>query len=531
MFCLTRAFLIAVFLCGAPVASPVAADGPAPFRQFEAVPDDVSLYVHVRDAAALRAELRDRPIARWVSMLLEQGTVKRAWSELARTAGIDAGTLFDLSFGREATFIRRGSAERGEWLVITELRKDDADAVIGKLRPRILPPRHGAVMLELPEHQLLLARDDERLLVAPRAQPGLLHDMLTTGAADDHGGLPDGAASTDRPGAEVLRTLGCGRVGVIVRHDPPLGGWSAAVASLEGRKLAIRHRASFRNAPFTRDLTQLEIDIAPLEHFEHHALAAVIEPTDVAGGPLETYIVARLGANLLSSQMRRNLGHRSILVLGEIEGRQEPDPVDIQAPTFAVCIELRNPEQATRQLDEHMLRLCRRINALGEGRFTLELPEFQGNRGEVHRQIDLAPASEWLTGGLPIAQPISLNWSVADGPLGRYYVIASHPAELRQTLAVLQTDRPPLRAKVGRYQGSGTASGIRIANHLRSWSDQPTLFADGPQQVEFQRMMRLMSELAAGMSRIRWQFARPTRNSVELDVTIELSPPESARPE
>ena len=144
------------------------------------------------------------------------------------------------------------------------------------------------------------------------------------------------------------------------------------------------------------------------------------------------------------------------------------------------------------------------------------------------RRIDVSPATDWLTGGFPVMKTISFNWTVVEGPHGAWYVIASHEGHLKDVAEALRDRGVEPGQLAGRFDNVGSANGVGISGHLRSWRDRADLMADPAAVEEFEATMGLMAQFAAGVERCRWKMARPGPNRMRLDVHLKLTPPISA---
>jgi hypothetical protein len=511
-----------------------------PFAFAEFVPQDVTLYLHINGAAGVRDELSSRPIGAWLNAAAGSGQAGRAWHRLAEHAGVNAERLFDMCFGRRMTLIARSQGdETAQWVVLTEIDPHRSARLLTRLKARAMPPRAGHSVWEIPEHDVVLAQRGSEMLIGPRSAPGLFTHLLETRKGGVHG---DSLAAL--PAIEKARTSGNSHLGLFVRHEPPMGGWSVAAARLDGDRVRVRHFGRFDHPPFGRPVSEIEIDTSPLEAFAEHALIAFMEPTDIGHSQFETFLSAVLGRGLLSAAMQRNICERRIFVVGEVTGeppRPRGDDLDgahdLQAPTLALCIELRDGTNAEKQLDHHMLDLARRIHDLGNGRYTIDVPaepNFDNPRG---RTIDISPAADWLTGGLPLVKPMSLNWTVVRSEGGGVWcVVATHPYQLRDAVRALQRpDAPTLRAgnpdpeNRSTVHTRGIINGPRIGHHLRSWAERPELLAEPGRANDLRQTLHLMSDFAIGIERAQWSIHRPSREEMILDITITLTPAPSGR--
>jgi hypothetical protein len=521
----SRFILLAGIIAGAYAPVAVACDDNL-FAAASAAPADATMYVHIRDGKLLRSELTRRPIGRWVESALAAGQVRDAWQTLAAHAGVTSDALFDACLGNHVTIVIRDD-ENGEspseWALLTEVEVDHVRRIEGKLEPTLAGPRSGMRLMELPEHGLLLARHKQRLVVGS-SQCRELFLQVVDGAA----GRGKSTLAT-HPAIVRGQELGTGQAGILIRHAPPLGGWSVAVASLDGERIDVRHSARFDTAPWTRPVTKIECDFSPVVALEPRALIVMMEPTDVDGGLAEVFIEDYLGFQLLGREIEQTVGSRRVLTVGEEEGRTLERPMDLLTTTAGVAIEIEADEAALARIDEQMVRFSNRIATLGEGSFLIDVPNSLPATGP--RQIDISPATSWFTGGFPIMRNITLNWNVAEGLDASWLVIASHEHHLSElTDALAQTG--PARPIVGRFDSVGTADGQRIGRHLRSWADGANLFVheDTPPKMteDFKATMTLLSEFCSGISRCHWKLARPTPTEMRVDVQLFLSPAESA---
>lgn len=494
-----------------------------PFEAAVWAPANVSLYLHIEAATEMRVEINARPIVRGVRAVLAGTAVRQAWEQLAAATEMDTGRLFDACLGQRVTFLMRRPAGEVEWAILTEVDPEVLTGVLVQLKPRMLAPKRQVVMLELPEHQLLVARHGRQLVIGPAEHGELFRETaeLLTGSAP--------ACLAADPALAEARALGPGRAGLFVRHDPPMGGWSAAVADWRAGQLKLRYTASFDNPPFSTRPTRLEWDRSLLDAFEQHSILAVAEPTDLGDSPFGTFVRASLGQALFPAEMRSNLGMRRVMVVAERDGRLQQPPFDMVYPTVARLEEVEDPNQAVDQLDRQMVGLVETINELGAANLIapLTVPRLTALRAGAPRRVDLGAAGKWLLGDVPFADAVSLNWTVVSGPAGDWNVVATDPELLSDVVGVLQTPRSAAPQR-GKWSNCGTLDGRRLSWQLRSLGDRADVFA-APQDVEtFRGLISLIAELSDGVERCRWQLSRPEVNRAVLEAHIILSPAASA---
>ncbi len=500
-----------------------------PFRAAALAPPDVRLYVHMQGAAEVRAELSDRPIMHWVESWLDRGQLPDAWHRLADAAETEADELFDLCLGRAMTVLLRGRDDELEWVVLTEIEPRQSAALLGRLTPVVLGPRHDVGLFELPGQELILARGDGIVLIAPSQQPGLFHELIPNLTKPPAESLANVAAMAE------ARRLGPGRAGVFVRHAQPLGGWSVAVADLDEGRVRLRHASRFEHTPFTTAVTRLEWDPAPIQGLEQTMTFGFIEPTDIVGGRLDAFMTAALGVPLIPAELGENLGDRRITAISEIEGRLQDPPFDLLLPTVARIYEVKDTKAAWQQLDDHMVRLVGALNRFGQGSFRLEPPDPATFRPGEPRHVNIGVLAKWILGDLPGLERISLSWTVvatgaeAEGSSGGWGVIASDPQHLDRVATALAQAAPAGPTAAG-WANCGTADGRRLARQLGTWRHQAGVLAAAPDVQALEDALTLMAELANGVDRCRWRMCRPSAERVHLEADLQLSPPESAGP-
>ncbi|MHC4217771.1 MAG: hypothetical protein ACYSU7_04865 [Planctomycetota bacterium] len=515
-----------------------------PFQAAAVVPPDVRVYVHVRGAAEVRSELADRPIIEWVESWLDRGQLPEAWQRLADAAGTESSALFDLCLGRAMTVVFRGREDETEWAVLTEIDRQQSGALLERLSPLVLGPKHDMGVFHLPDQELLLARGESVLLIAPHERSGLFYELIPNLAKP-----PDKALAAE-PIMDEARALGPGRAGVFVRHAQPMGGCSVAVADLDEDRVKLRHASRFESAPFSTDVTRLRWDPAPVRGLEETMAVGFIEPTDIIGGRLDAFMTAALGVPLVPAELGDNLGDRRITAISEIEGRLQDPPFDLLLPTVARVYEVKDAKAAWQQLDDHMVRLVGALNRFGQGAFRLEPPDPATFVPGEPRRVEIGPLAKWILGDLPGLDRVSLNWTVtvaaqaevggeAEGKVGGmvggmvggpggWCVIASDPRHLEEVARALATT-PATEPDAARWASCGTAHGPRLARQLGTWRQQARLLAAGPDAEALEDTLSLMAELAHGLDRCRWRLCRPSAERVHLEAELQLSPPASTR--
>ena len=168
------------------------------------------------------------------------------------------------------------------------------------------------------------------------------------------------------------------------------------------------------------------------------------------------------------------------------------------------------------------------FNELGEDAFRLEVPD--PTRFEVGqpRQVEVGPAARWLFGDIPGIDHVSLNWTVVEGDLGAWSVIASDPGQLEGAVTALSV-RPEHDPIVGSWESSGTADGPRLASMIRSWGSRADVLAEPGRSDELRSALELFAGFGQGIQRAEWQMTRPSANQVWLEADLILTSPDSSR--
>jgi hypothetical protein len=506
---------LAVLRCSVP-------GGPdtGPFADCDRAPADVRLYLHVQQGAEILRGIRDRPIARWGARLLAQGQLEPAWLRLAADAGQDPADLLEESLGHGATLLVRGQGDAAEWALLTRADQRRTAPILEELNPRVLAPVQSASILHLPEHELAVAADGSQLVVGPLPCGRLWREMVGSLTA-----IPGSPLGATEPIA-AARELGPGQAGIFLRHEPPMGGYSVAVAGLQEGRITLRHAARFESDPFPAPPVQRTWDMSPLLTLEGTTLVAFIEPISRGGGPLEAFIAAGLGQPLLSPEARANLGSRQITTCIDIDGRLENPPFDLLLPTFGRACEVRDAAAAWEQLDRTMLDLLRALSAMRGGERVTPLPDPASFVPGEPRHVPAGDLALWLLGPVPGADRVNVSWAVQSGPTGSWAIVATSSQHVRLVADAL--GGAPAGPDEGCWESCGTFDGRRLADHLRSWCEQGRLIA-APEELEIlRRGLSTFADLAEGLERGRWRLTRPAAGRMMLEAELALSPPESA---
>jgi len=501
------------------------------------VPRDVDVFVRLIDGRAARLKLGDRAIGDALMHVLETGDAHAAWSGLAEAAGLDSMELFDGIAGHSLTVAARRRAEGWDWIVIAKNpavqgRPSVARSLLRRLNPQRRVGIAGFEVVAVPEQRLRIASDADRLIIGPDRGGRLFPEVLERmGAGTPRGG----SLLDDQEIVDAANRLGSGTLFVMMRHPRPLGGWSVIAGQTDGRRIGLHHRAHFEQSPFAEPPSRRVIDTAPLAAFEDRFLLAMLQPADTRF-IADDFLSAATGSTILSAALRRVCGARRIVCIGERDARDAGGEGDLLRPTVAVAIESSGEGQDEDELDRHLERMATRLlqHGVAAGQPARLLHVGQG-LDEHDRHVDLSPVEAVIADAFPLLERMSLNWTVAESAIGRYWVIATDPRHLRDTVRALEsapagkvcphrTDEP--------ISGCGVFHGPRVAEHLRSWAGEALRRApDEPGAAEqLERTLRLLASLSAGVERGRWRLRRPGELEMVLCIELDLVPPVSDAP-
>lgn len=494
---------VVILLLAAPAA---VAD--SPFAAAALAPPDVSVYVHLSDVAQLRRDPALVPLSAWIESWLAEGELPGAWRELAEATGT-AGSLLDACLGRQVTLLARRDDPSWDWALITDMSPRDSELLLRRLSARVLGPAHGVGLFALTDHGLLVGRRERLLVVGPADDGGLFEDVLGNLNGPATATLADGAA------ADAGRRLGPGRAGAYLRHRPPLGGWSVAVGDAVDGRLMIRHESQFERPPLMAAVTSTQWDPSPILRLRDAAMASMIEPTDAAGGPFESFLTSLLGSRLLPSALGDNLGPRRITV---IRGSM---------PAIARLYEVRDAARAAAQLDRFIVGLAESLNRMVPEHVRVAVPDPSDFRTGTPRRIDAGPMARWLLGEAPGVDGLAVSWDVVDDGRTSWCVIASDPSHLTAVATDLEGSAPAggaeqLLGAAGQWTCCGVARGASVAGSLAAWPDYVEALTGADTPVPLRHAASLLAGLSRCARECRWRLARPSDTTVVTEIEIEL---------
>jgi hypothetical protein len=502
----------------------------SPFAAAETLPSDVTSFVHVARPSELRNTSSGILLQQFGRFTMFGDEFDAVWTQLAARAGVSNEELFDICFGESFTMAMRDSAgEDREWVVIGRANRDRLDEVLKRLRPEAHLPRFGFAMMHLPESAIIVARDGDCIVAAPRQRSNLLNDTLRR---MNRGG--DAVLAHDAVMTTFADQGEGGRLAAWIRTQAPNRGAIGVVASLDKQTLTAHVRGAFENAPFTRTRTERSWDASMVGRFEQDALFIMMEPTDVGGGPIPGILHAMLGQSWPGLSQSGPVGDARMFIVSDTEGRLRDVPVDLRLPTLTMVVPTTgNARRSEHLLDREMMRitnaLMKRARRAGHAEHAEHANEdarvlfdetFRPNEAR-HVSLDLLTAP--LAHSMPLFADLSMNWqSIAMGNGRNAWVMASHPLALESTCNSLSAPDRWAEPVIGGWQNVGALNGVRLSHHLRSYAERPDLLAEGEDAEAFREVLGLCADVTACIDLGRWRLMRPEDTTFVMDVELNL---------
>ncbi|HWB20112.1 MAG TPA: hypothetical protein VG711_07430 [Phycisphaerales bacterium] len=506
---------------------------PRVFANAALVPEDVSLYIHVEDAKSLYDQIRRRPIAKWLTAQVTEGLFEHAWQGLAKSMQMEPSDLFEKLLGRSVTLVvrnsdagsdadGRGAPGDDEWAVMTSIDEPVAKDLLKRMH--VMLDLFGPC--ELPEQELLIQCDPNGMIIGPKRRRGLFDELCKR--RDE---LKPAHSLAQSSAMQSVRELGEGSVGILVRHAQPVGGWSAAVASLSGDEVSVRHIGKFHNAPFKGDVTRTQGDYSTIKKLESDHMVVMAEPIDKGDGLVEHFVMQTTGEHMLSDVLKAKLSDRRITAIGETEGgdKTQENAADL---VIVTALELSTTKDAEAELNERMRELAQRIRSQAEGSLLTQASMMHPAAMNPNADIDVAEAmNNGLTGGFPVMKSAKLAWCVMEASDGKWLVVASNRKSLDEFCGDLSKPTVPSAELMGKYETVGSINGVRLGRHLRGFADEAAMFVGATSESDLQKALDEFSDLAEGVGTCRWQMSRPDVNEMKLEMQIQLTPALSAEGE
>ncbi len=530
MFRKSLLLLIVTIACPNALADPPESGTQDLFYQTQQVPGDVDLYLHVVDAEKLRRELADYRLGQWFRSYLDQGDLAKVWGEIAQQVDVPGGQLFDLCFGKSVILLQReiGSIAgqkieyepQIEWALLTEVDPDAISPVFRKLNLKHHTPRQGKMIAELPEQSLLLSFNENQLIIGSTRSSDLFDQLIQLGNAND---------SETLSAKEPLRksnTLSGGRIGLMMQHDPPLGGWSLAVGDLVAGQVELRYRGQFEHSPIQRGVTKITWDASQLQRFEDQAALVLIEPTDIGESAVSHYLQALIGQPMFSPAFRKHIGETRILVIDEQDPPTDSLEEEWQGPAVSLSWPIAyDPDLAESHLDESLCVWIDAVNEKYNGQLIESMPRHRDMISGRARRIALNSDVDLFEGALLSSGDLSLNWVISRSQQQDFAVVASDPDHLQHTIERLRQPVSGVFGEEDTWASCGFAHGMRLSRYLNAYGELAEKFVldDKEAREQFQQTVTFAVELAACIRYGQWRLLRPTEKEVSFTIELELT--------
>ncbi|TVQ59953.1 MAG: hypothetical protein EA379_09410 [Phycisphaerales bacterium] len=465
---LSRLIRSLIVLACATVASNVHAAAALPPAADAAgeMPADIDVVVILDDLARLRTGAIGPAFEAIAGESLAGSEFARAWTELAARMGMGEAAMFDALLGRRIVFVARGmhDGEDGagiRWAIVSEISAPTERRLRERLdvAPRTIVGGRPVLSVERGRYELTTQRRGEvaRVVLAPAGDRGLL---------DEISGIGRGRAAPqtlrDAPQFDDLRALPPGDGLVYVRVPEPIGGWSVASLSHEGRTV----RARVHARPGT-DFAHLDA-VAPwarsrFDAFASGALAAVMEhrPTiELEGG--------QAGANIDFLAMLPNFENEPA-ALAALGGRyaMAVTLTEDGAPSVAMAFEVRD-RAAFAPIGDRVIDAA--LGGMG-----VAGQDFQGLAPDAVRVVGLSGADpEAMAAAGPLAlldlRERSIRWAFPRmtpenaGPDPAWWVIGGDAASYEKAAAAMLG--PDADDEPRRWLSLGAAQPVSIVEYL-----------------------------------------------------------------
>jgi hypothetical protein len=422
----------------------------APFDDAAHLPADVQCYIHVDRAADLRDRLAASTIDAAFSELFDGAAVAEAWKGLAELARLDEAALFDRIFTGPFTVAMRhtGPGEDVDWVAMAGMSREAWQDVERRWRPQWVKSRHGAPVRRLPEQQLLLARLDGRVLAGPDGADGftLFDETLARVNA------PAGKSLATSIVGQDIRSLGDGDGGFLLRHDAPLGGWTAGVVSVAEEAITLRHASHFADSPLGDPFRAVAVDPSIVRAAGADQAATLVRPFRIPTGHSAAWVRSRMPVGSLPDRVQTNFGEVLIVSLGSalLDGG-----VDDASPVLSIAVGLKSADTAHEDLDRMMDGLTVALSP--DGGADAGIPRVtrrQTADGRTVSHVRLGPLLRraFLPGAAALDETACF-WTVAHAPSGLWWVLATTETAATQLAARLESWRPATEAEPLRLAG------------------------------------------------------------------------------
>lgn len=497
------------------------ADDAPSFRHTRIAPADTTVYIHIQNPARLRDQLIRKPVGEGLGKFIGNLEFIDVWSRLAKQIGWSDAEFFDAVLSDDVTVMIRREDDGGtSWAAVLDAPNQTFAEISRHVRAVKRTPAFGFVIRGIPEHDLLLAHNGHVLAAGPRSHDEVFYAVLETVSSKRVLSLRH-----DRD-IRAAETLTAGDVEIFWRHEPPIGGWSAATALLADDQITVKHVSDFDHSPFGEAQSQgLEI----IRALQDSAVVAVARPFAPDASSLWQYVQIMLGPDAVNPEVHANLGDRMLTVVGETATMNQETGERRVIPTLAVGIEVKNAGPAIEHLDTLVLALVERIRKMiGPG--TFRMPPIEPNLlpDDHVRRIELECDGTFVLPAFTDRGDLSFNWTTVSTINDAWWIFATHPEQLQDVARALAQ---PLDEQSGMTLHQSFVRGYRAADLLRSVA--PIIRRNTPNAKGDRLDFRLesFSSIGEGIDTIDWKTRRDDSGLTHGDAVIKLQQRSSDNPD
>lgn len=496
-----------------------------PFDDAAHLPADVQCYIHVERATDLRDRLAASTINAAVGELFDGAAVAEAWHGLAELAGLDEAALFDRIFNGPFTVAMRraGASEDVDWVAMAGMSREAWQDVESRWRPQWVKSRHGAPVRRLPEQQLLLARLGDRVLAGPDGADALtlFNETLARWSA------PVGKSLSTSIVGHDLRSLGDGDGGFLLRHDAPLGGWTAGVVGVFEDAITLRHASHFADSPLGDPFRAVSVDPLLMSAVGVDQAATLIRPFRIPTGHSAAWVRSRMPAGSLPDRVQTNFGEVMIVALGSAPGDGAGGEADDASAVLSIAIGLKSADTAHEDLDRMMDGLAVALSP--DGAADADIPrvtrrETADGRAVSHLRLGPLLRRAFLPGAAGL-DDTEWFWTVADAPSGPWWILATTEAAAVHLAARMESWRPATDAEPLRLAGyRAHIVAAETSVHARRLGDLLASIARPEARDVVHSLTTIVTGLLDACNEIECEIESPGTNRVRGEWRLALNP-------
>ncbi len=230
-------------LCAAPARADDVYDAAA------LVPDSVTFFMVIDDAAGLRASELGPSAEALAQALSDFVETSEAWGRLAAQLDLSNQAAFDALLGQRAMLASRTRADgAGEWALISRVSRATEDRLRLRLRPapRAVVAGLPVLSVENGRFEMVVARGDPEstLVIAPSTNTGLFDEIVGSLA---RGGPQRPLGSTD-PLRQIRVLAREPSAMIFARPEADAPSWIATTATSDNASIKLRFMARFQDA-------------------------------------------------------------------------------------------------------------------------------------------------------------------------------------------------------------------------------------------------------------------------------------------